>query len=235
MKLWFLGKRKPVGSLWLIIFSDMSTNLMLFFLILFAMTRMSDMERQIMQEGLESAVDKTATERRVQERRKERKAIRVLEDTIAHGRLKKYATVDVDDKRVKLTLELPEFFPLGSAEITPLARESLATLVRPLADFPNAIVIEGHTDDLPISGGPYPSNWELSVARAVSVIDFLSAHGLTQDKFVAGGYGEYHPIAPNDTAPNRAKNRRIEITIIREPGAATAAGGGPGDAPGGEA
>jgi chemotaxis protein MotB len=112
---------------------------------------------------------------------------------------------------------LPVFFPLGSADLTSSARDALKRLVTPLKNFPNDIIIEGHTDNIPIHGGRYPSNWELSVARAVSVIDFFTERGIAQKKLVAGGYGEYHPLHPNDSDENRAKNRRIEITILRQP------------------
>lgn len=219
MKL-FASFRKPrsSGPLWLIIFSDLSTNLMLFFLILFAMTRMSIAERHMLQEALESAVvnDKTRQEQLIRKQR-EKDAIRLLEDTIVHGRLKQYTKMDVDERQIKLTLELPVFFPLGSAVLTPQAIESLQSLVIPLKAFPNDIIIEGHTDNLPIHGGRYPSNWELSVARAVSVIDFLTSKGVNPSQLVAGGYGEYHPLLPNDSPENMSKNRRIEITIVRQP------------------
>jgi chemotaxis protein MotB len=197
----------------------MSTNLMLFFLVLFAMTRMTAAEKEMLREGLENAlVDKKAKQERIIQKRKEREAVRVLRDTIVHGKLKQYTRMEVDDRRVKLTLELPQFFPLGSAELTPVAFDALESLIIPIKAFPNDIIIEGHTDNLPIAAGfRYPSNWELSVARAVSVIDFFTSKGLNSRQFVAGGYGEYHPLAPNDSEENMAKNRRIEITIIRQP------------------
>jgi chemotaxis protein MotB len=215
-------KKSPTerrGSpLWLIIFSDMSTNLMLFFLMLFAMTRMSEAERLMVVEGMEKAVDKTAKLERIEKKRQEKTAVRVLKDTIVYGKLKKYAKMDVDERKIKLTLELPVFFRIGSAELTPVALDTLKSLVTPLKAFPNDIIIEGHTDSIPITGGRYPSNWELSVARSVSVIDLLLENGLDPRKLVAGGYGEYHPLYDNETKEHRAKNRRIEITIIRQPG-----------------
>ncbi len=90
--------------------------------------------------------------------------------------------------------------------------------MRPIQEFPNDIIIEGHTDNVPITGGKYQSNWELSVARAVSVIDFFTDRGIEPKKLVAGGYGEFHPAYPNDTPEHRARNRRIEITILRQEG-----------------
>jgi chemotaxis protein MotB len=218
IKIWTLRRPRRAGNLWLIIFSDLSTNLMLFFLILFAMTRMSSAERDLLVEGMRRAVvDESAKEERLYKQRREKMAIRILEDTITHGRLKDFAKLEVDEFNIKLTLDLPLFFRTGRAEMTEEAEEALESLIIPLNEFPNDIIIEGHTDNVPIKEGyRYPSNWELSVARAVSVIDFFTKEGLKTDRLVAGGYGEYHPLYSNETKEGRAKNRRIEITIVRQ-------------------
>lgn len=218
IKFWRHKTARHGSPLWLIIFSDLSTNLMLFFLMLFAMTRMSVIEREKLLEGLEFAVNKDVTvQERVVQKRREKEAIRMLKDTIIHGKLKEYATIDVNETNIKLTLELPVFFDTGSAKINDVATDALDSLTRPLQNFPHDIIIEGHTDNVPITGGRYPSNWELSVARAVSVINFFIQRGLDPKKLVAGGYGEYHPVASNDSPETRVRNRRIEITILRHP------------------
>ncbi len=219
MKLFIPENRRRGGALWLVIFSDLSTNLMLFFLILFAMTRMSAAERETVIEGMQRATsNQAALEERALKKQKEKNAIRTLEDTIAYGRLKKYTNLSVGDDKIKLTIELPFFFATGSAEINAAARPALKSLVIPIKEFPNDIIIEGHTDNVPMTAGHrYGSNWELSVARAVSVINFFKEKGVNPAKLVSGGYGEYHPAFPNDTPRNRAKNRRIEITILRQP------------------
>lgn len=219
IKIWRQRGPRRAGNLWLIIFSDLSTNLMLFFLMLFAMTRMSSAERDLIVEGMRMAVvDESSRDERLYKKRREKMAIRILQDTILHGKLKEYAQIDVDDFNIKITLGLPLFFRTGRAEMTEEAEEALESLIIPLKEFLNDIIIEGHTDDVPIRKGyRYPSNWELSVARAVSVIDFFTEEGLNPDRLVAGGYGEYHPLHSNETKTGRAKNRRIEITIVRQP------------------
>jgi chemotaxis protein MotB len=73
--------------------------------------------------------------------------------------------------------------------------------------------VEGHTDDVPIKSAAFPSNWELSAARAIAVVRFLQDQGVDPAKLAAAGYGEYQPIAGNDTPEGRAQNRRIEITL----------------------
>ena len=208
------------SPLWLIIFSDMSTNLMMFFLMLFAMTRMSSMEIQLLVEGMQKAMqNEPPVKLMVEKDRQEDTAVTILSDAIAYGKLKSYATLEVTDDQIKVTLDMPFLFASGSAEIDPQAEDALSKLAAPFNEFPSEIIVEGHTDNVPIKGGRYLSNWELSVARAVRVIEFLVSKGMSPDKLVAGGYGEYHPSVPNDSAENRALNRRIEITIPRHRGA----------------
>jgi len=124
--------------------------------------------------------------------------------------------MDVNEFEVKVTLNLPRFFATGSAELNRDILNALQSLVEPLKKFPNDIIVEGHTDNVPIAGGRYRSNWELSIARAVSVIDFFIERGVSPEQLVSAGYGEYHPAYPNDSEENRAKNRRIEMLIVRK-------------------
>jgi chemotaxis protein MotB len=82
-------------------------------------------------------------------------------------------------------------------------------------DETHPIDVEGNTDDVPIHGGPYPSNWELSTARASTVVRFLAEHGVTPRRLTATGYAEQHPLASNATSAGRARNRRVEIVMKR--------------------
>jgi chemotaxis protein MotB len=215
-------KRKDVGNIWLIIFSDITTNLMLFFLMLFAMTRMTASERQTVVAGMESTVvNQSAREQAEAERKakmeREDAAIKRLENAVADGRLTGKASISVSDQTVKIALNPETFFSIGSAKLNPGTVSVLQSLVGLLQPFPNDIIIEGHTDNIPIRGGAYRSNWELSVARAVGVVNFFTAGGIDPKQLIAAGYGEFHPARPNDSEENRARNRRIEITIVRQP------------------
>lgn len=196
---------------------------MLFFLMLFAMTRMSASDKAKVAEGIQNtitsgAAKEAAARERLSKKEKEETAIKNMDDAVKQGRFAGQANITVDDKAVKIVLNPEVFFESGSATISLGTQHALDSLIQPLSQFPNEIIVEGHTDNIPVKGGRYGSNWELSVARAVSVIDFFTARGIAAKQMVAGGYGEYHPAFPNDTAENRAKNRRIEITILRQPG-----------------
>jgi chemotaxis protein MotB len=194
---------------------------MLFFLILFAMTRMSDPERQLMIEGMEHAVSDEVRKielkgERLLKQIRDEEAINNLMNIITYGQLAGYAKMEVTDHEIKVTLNLPQFFATGSADLNANIMNAVESLIDPLKRFPNDIIIEGHTDNVPIVGGQFSSNWELSIARAVSVIIFFTERGMDPEQLISAGYGEYHPAYSNDTAENRARNRRIEINIVRK-------------------
>jgi chemotaxis protein MotB len=215
-------KRKEVSDIWLIIFSDITTNLMLFFLMLFSMTRMTAVERQAVVAGMESTVVNQSTRDQAEMARKaklerEEAAIKRIQQAAVDGSLAGKAAIAVTDKTVKIALNPETFFSIGSAKLNPGTVNVLQSLVGLIESFPNDIIIEGHTDNIPVRGGAYRSNWELSVARAVGVVNFFEASRLDPKQLVAAGYGEFHPAYPNDSDVNRARNRRIEITLVRQP------------------
>jgi chemotaxis protein MotB len=115
-----------------------------------------------------------------------------------------------------IVMELPEkiLFDTGRAEIKSGFFPTLDLLAELLSGLPNEIIVEGHTDNVPIRTFLYPSNWELSVSRAVSVARYLvERHNLKPERFLATGYGEYRPIASNETPEGRARNRRVTVVI----------------------
>jgi len=106
-------------------------------------------------------------------------------------------------------------FDLGRALIKTEAKGLLTKVADILKDIPNQIRVEGHTDDLPIRTAKYPSNWELSTNRATNVIRYLiESQGFSPERLSAAGYGEYRPVASNDTPEGRAKNRRVDLVIM---------------------
>ena len=107
------------------------------------------------------------------------------------------------------------FFDLGQAVLKPEALEIMASLAKQLRNLPNPLRVEGHTDDWPIRTSTFPSNWELSVHRATNVVRYLiEEEGFDPQMLSVAGYSEYRPIRPNDTAQNRAMNRRVDIVIL---------------------
>jgi chemotaxis protein MotB len=116
-----------------------------------------------------------------------------------------------------LVVSMPDdaAFSTGSAEATAEARKLIATVGDALRDVPNRIRIEGHTDDRPIRTAKYDSNWELSTARASAVVAFLIKEArIDASRLSAAGYGEFHPLNPNDSEEHRARNRRVDLVIL---------------------
>lgn len=121
------------------------------------------------------------------------------------------------DKAVRLVLAGDFFFDSGRAELKPGARYQLNQVARVLNENDYIINIVGHTDDLPSNSRQFPSNWELSSARAVRVARYLMAEGgVDPARFFVSAHAFYQPVAPNVNPENRALNRRVEIILVKE-------------------
>lgn len=127
----------------------------------------------------------------------------------------KQLTVRGNELWVEIELNSSLLFPSGDALPNDHAFDLLEKVARILAPFDNPIHVEGFTDNLPISTDKFPTNWELSAARAGSVVRMLAADGVAPSRLAAVGYGEFQPIADNSTAEGRARNRRVILVISR--------------------
>ncbi|RJP14980.1 MAG: flagellar motor protein MotB [Candidatus Abyssobacteria bacterium SURF_5] len=140
--------------------------------------------------------------------------VRRIRKSIASAGLSGGINVTEEREGVRVTIESPILFDSGKAELRMEASPLLNELTAILAENPHEVVVEGHTDTVPIHTDEFPSNWELSTARAISVARYMFHNGeLDAKRFTVAGYGEYHPIAPNDTEEGRQKNRRVEILL----------------------
>jgi chemotaxis protein MotB len=134
-----------------------------------------------------------------------------LEDAVRQQRLE----IAIDGRGLVLSLPEEATFPVGTADVTPAARELITRLADKVAPLPNLIRVEGHTDDVPIRTPRFASNWELSTARASAVVALLiGSVGIDPARLSAAGYGEFHPRVPNSSAENRARNRRIDLVVM---------------------
>jgi len=114
---------------------------------------------------------------------------------------------------VEVEIRTDILFGSGQARLTPAAEGVIERIGDVLHRFPNALNVEGHTDDRPINTPIFPSNWELSAARAASVVHLLTQHGMDPDRLTLIGRGEHQPILPNDTVEGRNANRRVLLVI----------------------
>lgn len=116
--------------------------------------------------------------------------------------------------RVEIEMKAKMLFPSGGARLSRTALRALREVSKTLARIPSHLQIEGHTDNVPITTTVYPSNWELSAARAASVVHFLARAGIEPWRMSAVGLGEHRPIAENADEKGRAANRRVTIVVL---------------------
>ena len=125
-------------------------------------------------------------------------------------------TVRRSELWIEVEINSDILFDTGSASLDASARDVLTKLAQVLHDAPNGIRVEGHTDNLPIATPQFPSNWELSAARAASVVHLFADHGLQPQRLAMVGYGEFRPREANDQAEGRNRNRRVMVIILAD-------------------
>ena len=133
----------------------------------------------------------------------------------------KLVTVRRENMWLEIEINTDILFPSGAGEFAPTAEPVLDKLAEVLKPFPNPIRVEGHTDNRPIRTASFPSNWELSAARAASVVHQFTRQGIDPLRLEIVGFGEFHPRQPNDTSEGRNANRRVVVLVLEEvaPGA----------------
>jgi chemotaxis protein MotB len=225
---------------WLTTFNDLVTLLMVFFVLLFTMSSVDAKKMQDFQYALQSGLGILEAGRRVDINIKTSQPVEDMSHVGTQPEGIKTAKNDrltglLDDALIK-TLEADFniqitytgqgirlsfadqiLFDFGKAEINPAGHALLNQVAGVIQKTPEALRVEGHTDDIPIKTAQFPSNWELSVARAVNVVKyFVEVGSIDPRRLSAVGYGESRPLVGNDTPANRMKNRRVEILLLTE-------------------
>lgn len=134
-----------------------------------------------------------------------------LEDLIQEQKV----SVKKMDDWIEISLEDTIVFSSGGVEPIDEALPVIEKIARILKAHDNAMLVEGHTDNIPIRTGAFPSNWELSAARAASVVRYLALEGVSPQRMAAMGYGEFRPVVRNDTPQGRRKNRRVVLLVSK--------------------
>jgi chemotaxis protein MotB len=123
--------------------------------------------------------------------------------------------VEIRENRMIVRLGDKILFDPGKTDLKPEGKDALTQVTAVLKELPNRnYQVAGHTDNAPIKSARFRSNWDLSTARAVEVTNFMIASGMEPKRVSAAGYADQSPVVPNDTPENKAKNRRIEITLV---------------------
>ena len=145
------------------------------------------------------------------------KMLAAIQAAIVQNHLTGNIQVRSDERGIVITVLTDQFlFDKGQADLRPQFLWVLDVVAKQMQLVPNAVRVEGHTDDLPIHTARFPSNWELSTARATNVLRYFIEHDkISARRLSAAGYADTRPIMPNDNEPDRARNRRVDIVILR--------------------
>lgn len=217
----------PSMERWLLTYSDMITLLMIFFIMMYVISNVNMQKFQSLAASLRAVLKGEPTGMFLQagpsfvagegtEAKQLSQIEKELESYLQKRGLDRLVTVREEERGLVISFQETVLFPRGSAELTPEAKNIISQVGAILKNVPNYIRIEGHTCNLPIKTPKYPSNWELSAARAINVLqELIATSQITPSHLSATGYGEYRPRYPNDTEENRMKNRRVDIVILR--------------------
>jgi len=232
------GRSNTAG--WLTTFNDLVTLLMVFFVLLFTMSTIDTQKMGEFQYALQSGLGILKASKkasisvsqsqpiddmshiRTQAAGGDTKEASELSRKLASA-VRKLTEAELgiqvtrNDEGTRLAFEDQVLFDFGKDAINPEGFPFLDKIAQALVDVPYPLRVEGHTDNVPIRTKRFPSNWELSIARAVNVVKyFAQVSKLDPRRLSAVGYGESRPVAQNDTPSNRAKNRRVEILLLTE-------------------
>ena len=189
------------SALWAITYGDLMSYLMIFFLLLYVASASRSVAVQVSVQAAEQRFSGDA---------------QTIQNLFSRHGAQKIARLEIGENKIRIMFLAPVLFDSGSAYLKSDAFTLLQEIVLALAELPNQIQVEGHTDNRPLGpGSKQASNWELSAARAFAVLRFLEINGIPQQRLSAIGYGEFRPLQSNDTPEGRAANRRIEINILR--------------------
>lgn len=167
-----------------------------------------DEQERLKQEAMAAQAKKLQEE--IQQQAQELKQI--LGKEIAEG----LVTVETAESKIIIRIQEKGSFPSGSADFNPGFLDVIDRISDALVRSPGRVIVAGHTDNVPIYNSRFRSNWELSSARAVTVVHALLMNpGIAEDRVLIEGHADSHPLVPNDTPENRAKNRRVELIIVR--------------------
>ncbi len=216
---------------WLVSYADFITLLFAFFVVMYSISSVNEGKFRVVSqsivEALNPMINMSATTLRFQPENQGgptsnlaisidmqvyKKLSEAIQATDSKGRVK----VAQGERGVTISITDTTLFKPGEAIVLSEASETLIRVASVLNDFPHQIRIEGHTDNMPIHTKEFPTNWELSAARALNITRFLTEGGyLPAERLAASGYGEFHPIASNDTPEERSQNRRVELVILK--------------------
>lgn len=197
-------------GIWLTIYADLITNMMLVFLALYGLTIMGD-----------DALARAVHSMKLSDIYMVKDSLTEFKDVgpVLREKFREMPDVKVTEEMDAVRIEFGEkvLFESGRANPKPSAFESIRMVANLLKTMPHTIVVEGHTDSIPLQrGSQYRDNDELSMARSMSIVNLLIKDGIPPGQLAAAAYGSYRPRVSNDTALGRSINRRVEIALFKD-------------------
>ncbi|MDF3035017.1 MAG: motB1 [Paucimonas sp.] len=231
---------------WLVSYADFITLLFAFFVVMYAISSLNEGKYRVLANALGTAFGRvdaatlpslpnirppvvqelgkpmlTAKQRAAEAALKREKehltrmandVLKALAPLVRQGKVR----VTQNNRGISIEINASVLFAPGAAKLSPESEQALRAVAQVLKDDHHAMQIEGHTDNVPISTAVFPSNWELSSVRASSVVRLFADSGIAERRMVAMGHGANQPIAPNDNAEGRMRNRRVTVMILSE-------------------
>lgn len=226
-------KRKPDDintNAWMDTYADTITLLLTFFILLYSMSSTDNEKLKVIAAALKGEITGIPTkledtpdalegvlEQGIGLKNPYDALVEQVQDIINESGLTESIKIREEDTGVVLQLSESILFDTGRADLKPESTKVLDIISKLIPSIQNDIMVQGHTDNVPINSSTYKSNWELSTQRAVCVVKyFIENKGLDPTRFSATGYGEYKPLVDNTTSENRAINRRVDILIVQQ-------------------
>lgn len=226
-------KRKPDDintNAWMDTYADTITLLLTFFILLYSMSSTDNEKLKVIAAALKGEITGIPTkledtpdaleeilEQGIGVKSPYDALVEQVQDIINESGLTESIKIREEDTGVVLQLSESILFDTGRADLKSESTQVLDIISKLIPSIQNDIMVQGHTDNVPINSSTYKSNWELSTQRAVCVVKyFIENKGLDPTRFSATGYGEYKPLVDNITAENRAINRRVDILIVQQ-------------------
>lgn len=214
---------------WLVSYADFITLLFAFFVVMYSISAVNESKYRELTETLGAAfsssdfVEKNTNSPAIPELADLSDISDQLATALAGDVGNGTASISKSEEWVEIELNANVLFRSGSANLQAEAQTVLSSVADLLKEYDNAVVVEGHTDNVPISTQAFSDNWALSAARAVSVVNALAKNDVNPLRLSAVGMGEFRPLEANDTEEGRAKNRRVVLRVSRLATAETAA------------
>lgn len=214
---------------WLVSYADFITLLFAFFVVMYSVSQVSDTKYRELSQTLQSTFAKKVSGKEDMASdtpvgyAEKLQSLQLIESEIQQlfqGELKSLVdlgAVNMTGNRDWLEIELSSgaLFASGKAELTATAQKTIEKIADTISLSSNRVIVSGHTDNIPIANDQFPNNWALASARAVAVVNALAYGGVNPARLSAVGYGEFQPVADNQTEEGRRRNRRVVISVSR--------------------